>query len=310
MDSKSGNIKFTVVASKFAPSAAITLSFSAPDINWHVLQKLKQEKPCGCETLAAYSEYTAAVYSIYDDIRDRLIGTPDAQAKSKVSHVQCGFVNNDFIISYVCQSSITAIRKSIGLSLSRMAPQRQFPRYSKYIRLLGGKPKKEEFMNCAKRIAKGLNICIFVVAKINTSPTKEKAILDTVIKKMPDITGIDNGTRPSSESAPRGKTEFTELKTSGFDSLFILDYLDSINVPALGSDTGIIIFDKKWTSAKRESIDRFVDSKFGKLKEKLTLISLYSACSRALLNCPAIKSLQKAQLSVADIKKIIKTSLI
>jgi hypothetical protein len=310
MEYKSGNIKLTVVASKFAPAAAVSLSFNAPDLNWHVLQKLKQEKPCGCATLAAYSEYTAVVYSIYDDIRDRLIGTPDAQAKSKVSSIQCGFVNKDFIISYVCQSSITAIRKSIGLAVARTAPQKQFPRYSKYIRLLGGKPNRAEFMYCAKRISKNLNICTFVVAKINTSPEKEKAMLEVISNKMPDLDGIEAGTQPASENIPRGKTEFSELKTNGYDSLFILDYLDSINVPALGSDTGIIIFDKKWTAAKRESVDRFVDSRFGKLNDKLTPMALYSATSRALLNCPAIKNLLSAKLSPADIKKIIKSSLV
>jgi len=309
MEHKKSSIKLTIIPSKVVPAAAVTLSFPAPDLNWHVLQKLKQEKPCGCMSLAAYSEYTAAVYSIYDDICDRLMGTPDAQNKSKVSSIKCGYVNGDFIISFVCQNSFTAIRKSVGMAVSRTNPQKQFPRYSKYIRLLGGKPNRSEFMHCAKRIAKSLNICIFVVAKINITPEKEKNMTEVVFNKMPDIGSIEAGTKPESENTPRGKTEFREIKTTGYDNLFLLDYLDFMNMPALGSGEGLIVYDKKNTPAKIDSINRFVDSKYGKLEDKLTPVLLYSACSRALLNCPTMKSLSSANIKPADIKKIIKSYL-
>jgi hypothetical protein len=82
-----------------------------------------------------------------------------------------------------------------------------------------------------------------------------------------------------------------------------------MNMPALGSGEGLIVYDKKNTPAKIDSINRFVDSKYGKLEDKLTPVLLYSACSRALLNCPTMKSLSSANIKPADIKKIIKSYL-
>jgi hypothetical protein len=309
MEHKSLNLKLTIVTSRLAPSAAVSITIAAPDLNWFVLQKLLTERPCGCLSLARCSEYTALVYAMYDDIRDRLVGTPDNQTKSKVNTVSCGFHNGQFIISYTCQSSITAIRKSVGICMSRMSPQKRFQRYSKYIRLLGGSPRRDEFFNCAKRINSTLNPCVFVVAKIKTDKTKEENILSVINNKYPDNDNIESGSKPLSESNARGSTEYHEMKSSGYDSMFAIDYLDSINVPALSTGHSIIIFDKKWSKIKPASIDRYISTKFSKMKDKLIPAVLYSATSRGLLCYPDLRSLMSANPSPSDISKIIKSTL-
>jgi len=309
MERKEGGISLTVVASKLSPAAAVTVSFPTPDFNWFVLQKLLSERPCGCATLASGSEYTALVYAMYDDIRDRLLGTPDAQLKSKVSSITCGFHNGEFIISYVCQSSITAIRKSLGILVSRLAPHKQYPRYQKYIKLLGGKPNRDEFMNCAKRIASKRNVSAVVVAKIKTDKEKEDAIVKVVANKLADVSGIDSGVKPASESLPRTSTEFPEIKSPGYERFFVLDYLDSINVSALGTGNTIIVFNKKWSGVKKDAIDRYVSTRFGKLGEKLLHVVLYSACSRGLLRTHALREIARSKLNPNGIANIIKSAL-
>jgi hypothetical protein len=304
-----GRVGLTVITSKWAPAAAVTVSFPAPDLNWYVMQKLILERPCGCSTLASYSEYTALIYAMFDDIRDRLIGTPDAQLKSKVASITCGFNNGEFVISYVCQSSITGIRKSLGILISRLSPQKQYPRYQKYIKLLGGIPKRDEFMHCAKRIASKLTVSAFVVAKINTNKEKELAMLSVIAGKIPDTGEISTGKKPSSEDAPRGVTEFPEIKTTNGDSFFILDFLDSINTSALGAGNSVVIFNKQWKGAKKEMVDRYVTMRFSKLKDKLLPVILYSASSRGLLNVAALKSVAKSNPKPADITRIIKSIL-
>lgn len=306
---KSDHIRLTIVTSRFAPSAAVSISIETPDLNWFVLQKLLTERPCGCLSLASGSEYTALVYSMFDDIRDRLIGSPDNQTKSKVNTVSCGFHNNQFIIAYTCQSSITAIRKSIGICMSRMSPQKQYQRYSKYIRLLGGSPKRDEFFNCAKRIISKLNPCVFVVAKIKTDNAKEQNILSVISNKYPKNTGVDAGSKPASENNPRGTTEYPEKKTDNYNSLFVVDYLDFINVPALCSGSSVIIYDKKWSRVNTASVDRFVATKFGKMEDKLLPAILYSATSRGLLCCSDLRSLMKSNPSPLDIARLIKSTL-
>lgn len=309
MERKEGGVSLTIVTSKWAPAAAVTVSIPAPDVNWFVLQKLLPERPCGCATLAPGSEYTALVYAMYDDIRDRLVGTPDAQMKSKVASITCGFHDGEFVISYVCQSSITAIRKSLGILVSRLAPQKQYPRYQKYIKLLGGKPNRDEFMNCASRIASRRSVCAVVVAKINTDKGKEDAMVEVIANKLADVDGIDSGKKPASEATPRGSTTFPELDTSGYDSFFVLDYLDSINVLALGSGSSVIVFNKKWSGAKKDSIDRYVTTRFGKLGDKLLPVILYSACSRGLLRCGSLHEIARSKMKPSDIARIIKSAL-
>jgi hypothetical protein len=302
-----GNVGLTIVTSKWAPAAAVTVSFPAPDLNWFVLQKLIPERPCGCSTLASYSEYTALIYSMFDDVRDRLIGTPDAQLKSKVASITCGFNNGEFIISYVCQNSITGIRKSLGILISRLSPQKQYPRYQKYIKLLGGTPKRDEFMHCAKRIASKLSVSAFVVAKLNTTKEKELAMLSIIAGKVPNTDGIDAGTKPASEDAPRGATDFPEIKTTGSSSFFVLDFLDSINILALATGKSVIVFNKQWKAPKKDAIDRYVATRFGKLGDKLLPVILYSASSRGLLNSAALKTIAKSNPKPADISRTIKS---
>jgi hypothetical protein len=310
MGKNSKDIDFTIIVSKLAPAAAVSLSFPAPDLNWYVLQKLLPERPCGCASLAAYSEYTALVYSIYDDVRDKLIGTPDNQMKSKVASITCGYQNGEFIISYVCQGSITAIRKSLGMCISRLAPHKVYPKYTKYIKLLGGKPHRDEFLNCANRLAHTMKASIVVVGKVNTSAEKEDAVVSVISKKMPDLSGIDKGTAPASEKETRGTTEYSEIKINDYNIFFVRDYLDSINMLALQTGNSIIVYDKKWSKANADSIDKYVTTKFSKLGDKLLPVVLYSACSRGLLHGTALKQLNSSKLTSGAISKSLKSILV
>ena len=164
-------------------------------------------------------------------------------------------------------------------------------------------------MNCAKRIASKRHVCAVVVAKINTNKEKEDAMVGVVANKLADISGIDAGKKPASEATPRGSTDFPELKSPGFESFFILDYLDSINVLALGSGKTIIVFNKKWDGVKKDAVDRYVTTRFGKLNDKLLPVVLYSACSRGLLRGYALKEIARSKLKPSDIARIIKSAL-
>jgi hypothetical protein len=309
MERKVDGVSLTVIPSKWAPAAAVTVSFPAPDLNWFVLQKLLPERPCGCATLAAGSEYTALVYAMYDNVRDMLIGTPDKQMKSKVASITCGYQNGEFIISYVCQGSITAVRKSLGICISRLAPQKMYQRYSKYIKLLGGKPKRAEFLNCANRVAASRHVCVVVVAKINTDKGKEEAMLKTVSKKLPDVSGIDRGTKPASESATRGVTEYPEVKVDDYNIFFVQDFLDASNILALPTGSTIIVYDKRWRGPKAGAIEKYVTARFGKLDDKIMPVVVYSACSRGMLRCRALCDLARANVSPKDIVAAIKSAL-
>lgn len=309
MSKRRDGISITFIPFKSAPAAAVTVSFPAPNLNWFVLQKLKAEKPCGCATLAHASEYTALVYSMYDDIRDMFIGSPDRQMKSKVASVTCGFNGGEFIISYVCQGSITAVRKSLGILISRLAPHKLYPRYTKYIKLLGGSPKRGEFLNCANRIASARDVSVVVVAKMNVDKSKETNVLETVSKRLPDVGGIPSGDKPMSESTPPGATEYHEINVKDAAMLFVQDFLDASNVLSLSTGNSIIIYEKKWNGVKEDAVERYVTSRFGKLGDNMIPVLVYSACSRGILKSSTLRKLASSNMNKNDIVKSIESTL-
>jgi hypothetical protein len=308
MEVKDSNMCITYNQSKVAPSAAVSISIQAPDINWFVFKKLVAERPCMCSTLSAYSEYTALLYSMFDDIRDRLIGTPEAQVKSKVNTITCSVSGGCLVISYTTQSSLTAIRKSLGLAISRMAPHKVYPRYSKYMRMLGGTPKRDEFMNCAKRISAKLHPKVYVVAKAKITSEKLKALHSVVSKKTPDTSGIAAGTRPESEKNDRGHSDFLEIKVKGADLMFCADYLAANNTPFAAANNMLIVYAKKLPNLKDAAVKRYAE-KHIKLKDKLKPALAYSATSSAALAYDDIVELVESNVTVASISSAIKKNL-
>jgi hypothetical protein len=301
-------MKLKFIQATSAAAAAVSISFSAPEINWFVLQKLKGEKPCGCDTLASGSEYTALAYCVFDAVRDKLIGSPDAQMKSKTTCVSMGFCHGNFIISYVCQPSLTAVRKSLGLALSRMDAGKMYPRYQKYMRLLGGKPNRDEFDYCVAMLDVEPNIVI--CAKTDITKDKLKAIQEVVEKKLPEQTKGPKGVKPESFSKDMGETEYPTVSGDGVSSMFVLDFLDAIQVPALFDGKNIILYTKNKVPADASKIERYTASSYGKLKDKINQVAVFSATSRGLLCFGHLGQLENEKLTPSSIASMIKKALL
>lgn len=298
------NLKFIQTPSV---AAAVSISFSAPKLNWFVLQKLKAEKPCACDSLAPMSEYTALVYSVFDAVRDKLIGSPDAQMKSKTTCVSVGYCHGNFIISLVCQPSITGVRKSLGLALSKMDPSKLYPRYQKYMRLLGGKPNRDEFEHCVGMLE--INPNVLFCGKMKITKDKLKAIQTVVEKKLPAGSKVGKGSKPESFSRTMGVTEYPTASADGTSSMFVLDFLDSINVPALFDGKSVVIYSKNKLPITSDKIDRYTSSTFGKLKDKTNQVVIFSATARGILCFGHLKSLEGEKLTPSSIASMIKKSL-
>lgn len=294
--------------SPIAPSAAVSISFKAQNVNWFVLQKLKAERPCGCAELAYSSEYTALVYSIYDSVRDKLIGTAGNQLKSKVNNVGCGMCHGNFIISFTCHNSVTGIRKSLGLAMSKMNPAKLYPRYQKYIRLLGGKPIRAEFLNCVNAIGQ-IKPNVTVVTKSKITPETKAKVSETVIKKLYSFEKAGGSKVPASSNKEPGVTEFVYVTPSGFGIMFVIQFLDFLNIPSIQADDKVIIFARSIPKIQPAKVDRFVKMTFGKMADKLTNAALYSAISGSILCAGHIKSMIDAKITPAKISKILKDSL-
>lgn len=302
-------MKFEIHRSKFAPASAISISIDAPHLNWFVLQKLKTEKPCGCLELAYSSEYTALVYSIFDAIRNILVGTADKQMKSKVNSIDCGMCHNNFVISFTCHSSLTAIRKSTGLAMSKLNPAKLYPIYQKYIKLLGASPKRAEFISCVNKIGQ-IKPSVIVVSKANVKQNVIPKMVATISKKLYKFAKITGGVTPESAQKTPGVTEFVTISPSGFGIALVVEFLDSINVPAIKANDEIIIFSNKLPNIKAKSIDLFTKKTYSKMNDKLTNAILYSVISKPVLCYGHINSLISANLTPAKISKILKSALL
>ena len=116
MEKKEGYIRIYLVNDKSLPNASITLGFKYA-CNWFVLQKLKRGQPCSCLELAYASENTCIAYSIYEMIKEKLMGSPLEQSKSKISTMDCNYQNGEFIITFNCLNNISVVRKILTIAV-------------------------------------------------------------------------------------------------------------------------------------------------------------------------------------------------
>ena len=308
MQASSGNLKLSVHVTNLSPTAAVSMSFPAPDLNWFVLQKLLREQPCGCASLANSSEYTALVYSQFIDIRTRLVGTMGATSKTKVSCVKCGYNGGQFIIVATCPSTMSAIRKVASTMTSRLAPHKLYPIYGRCIKLLGGRPDRKEFLHCAHRLAGTMKPSIFVTTKSKLNSEKVRAITEAAAKKLPDLSGIDKGIAPRSEAEEKGDTEFIRIAAKGVAVPILKRFFDVMGIPSAAAGSGVILYLRRMKAIPEKKISAYVTS-LTRLKDKLADSLLVTYTTNAELPYNDLTQLASAPLSAKAIGDIIKKHL-
>jgi hypothetical protein len=284
---------------------------------WCCLQKMKHNNPCD-ESMHKGSEHSALAFAMFECIRDRFIGSPLETMKSRVSQVKCNLQNNQLVISWNTQGSMSSLRKTIGLALMCMAPHKLYSKYAENMKLIGGKANRGEFSTCANEMISGIKkeICVSVIGKININTAKLKGIADAVMRKLPKLELISAKNTEKIPSRESCVTLYPVVKTSGIAAIAIADYIrNKSGGMAVAVDSNkVIVYNKLWETKRKAlksnaKIKDYVEKKYVKLGDHFYLIFAYSAITQCLAECHTIYKLIKTKPKALSMKDLISKGL-
>lgn len=281
-----------LVAEGAFPSANITMGVAYP-CNWFVLNKLVTGQPCSCPELAYASENTCVLYSIFEDVREALIGTPVARHKYKVSTVACNYQNGEFLISINCPNNFAVVESIMTEVAHKLVPRSTYNRYAYNIRLLNGVPINEEFLYICNKMA-GAAINFVVGGSLNASRDVINELLTQLFKLMGDPSPLVGGAPPQSLAKKQGVTEYPVVAAAGYKAF----YVDAFIRHATGVSTaihsgGVIIYDKEWgktaASLTARMIDGYVAEAYSAGEDYNTAVTLFAASIECSLDTASLR---------------------
>ena len=303
----SGGVSLSYFASPKAGGVCIAIGWKCPSLNWFVLNKLKRAEQCSCPTLAPGSEMTAVAYSVYLNIYDKLMRDPKATQDSKVAGVSCNYQNGEFFVCIRSGSTFSGIRKALVLTAKALTPTKLYQTYASCIRLLNGKPSRDEFDHCSGVISghvQSLN-CV-VVGKVKIADDNLKVLVETVAAAIPDSVK-PSGSKPES-GEPSAETSYPTVPAKGVAAVLVADFVLSMIPDPVTVHSDVVIVKKLgWKAPKVESdkIERWTNSRFGKL-ENIPVATAFAGLATCQMNPELAAKVGSGSLTVKDIVGHIK----
>lgn len=299
-------------------SGNVIVGLKVPGCNWYVLNKLIKGEPCNCPGLADGSELTAAMFVLYKNIQDKLMGTPTAIAASSVAiEPKCNYQNGEFLISFITQNNKSKIRKSLGLVMAALG-NISYSDYSFNIRLLNGTPKRDEYFWCVNNISAALSkanaINAIISGNLGSKPGLDE--LTKVVKGKLKLLEKQKGNGSKPTSVPRTETSYPTLKASGFNVIFVQDYINSrIPVSTSIHDNKVIVYIENFTPAqknalkKADTVEKYVKGKITKKANYKDMLIHYTIAN-CITSTANINAFHKSKPTNATIKAAIIGSIV
>jgi len=308
MEAKKKNVSVCFVESRKVPDVAVVLStkFHAGGL---CLSNLQGNVSCdGCKGC-----YNASLcYAVYECIRDKVMGGPLDLARSRVSNIKCASIGNEFVISWNTASTLSAIRKSLGLAASCLVPAKMYSKYADNAKLMGVKPDRAEFNKLAEDMGKALksSIKIAVVGKAKLNKEKLQALADKVVDKFP----AQKSDSPKKAVSVKGehKVDYPCWTAKGLGAALAVEYIQAksngMNVTLAGDK--ICVYSKSWESKKtalKGRVGDYVKQKFVKLGDNLGGVLAYLVATQCHGTADVVKAASKVKSG--DVAKMIKQNL-
>lgn len=312
MEKTKGAISAFLVNNKSLSNTSVMLSFKY-ECNWFVLQKLMRGQPCSCLELAYASENTCVAYSIYEVIREKLIGSPLEQSKSNISTMTCDYQNGEFLMSFNCPNNLPIIRKNLLIAVSKITPQKYYTKYSHNIKLLNGKPFKNEFLYCSDSL-KDIKLSVFIVGKFNVDDNKFGNMISKIDAKFSKIPSQSGGEKPRSLDKKQGRTSYPSNSADGYKAVFVRDFIKSeTGLPCVINSGEVIVYNNKWNvnskKVSKSAVKKHTEQKYAKLKDKFIPMTLYMIAADCLLDIANIIKLHKESPSPSTVAGYIQKAL-
>jgi hypothetical protein len=321
LENKKDNLSIFVERTSLVGDVAVSISFKVK-LNACCLNKLKGSCACTCFPLG--SEEACVCYALYLAVKNALCGDPLATAKSKVGDVYCGAHNGSFCISWKVKGTGSAIRKSLGIALKQLSPNKVFSSYSNCIKEAKGTPRRECFDYVADEITKSINDNVHcgVIGNIKLYKTdiktkKEVHALDldemlNILSKKLKPEPVKGAKHKPNEHSECDHSEKTEVKVNGWQAFVVKDYI-SAKVKGLNPvicDKYLLLSIKKarWDSFAdkiKKSVKDYINQKYSKVGDALPAILGYMMLSSASISCIDVHQMIKNNIKGTDAAKAL-----
>jgi hypothetical protein len=253
-----------------------------------------------CATLHKGAEESAIAYALFKLVQEKLCGSPLEVARCKVDHVVCGVHDNSFVISWNTQSTGSALRKTIGVTLKCLAPNTLFSRYGYNMKVLGGKSDRAEFNSVANKMIEGLTKQIHFVAVGKIKADSDfKGLLETAVNKYSSSSKSAASETKALAKHAEHKMDWPKLVCSdGAAAIILADYIAHQGFGLRLCGRQITIYSRSWGSKrdalkKKDRISAYVASKYGKLDKLAGPFLAYRANSSAMGSGSAVLSVSR-----------------
>lgn len=316
LSASKGPLNIWASATKAVPDVTVAISFDF-SLDGCVLRNLSGGS-CNCFPKGA--EEAVLAYCLHQHINEVLSGDPAAFAKSKVAAVRCVCHNGMLSFSWNTKGTVSGVRKSLGIALKNLAPQKMYSIYSRVMKDYEskcnhkGSASREVFTQVAADMAAGMkNINIGIVGNIRVDKAALEGMLDVLVGKyeVPQVSG--NKEKPSGHNAC--EHQGVEVKITGWQSFVFADFVQSrlkgIAITVCDKQLLLGIKQSVWDTQvthMKPKVAEFVKLKYGKIASGLGEIVAYIALSNGALCGPDAKAMINS-LTIESAKAAINKGL-
>jgi len=304
LSSKKTNINLTVLKVPKTTNAVASVEIPIPTNQWIIHALHKGIAPMDY----AHLDETLVCYSAFLSAQESLEGNPITAAKNKVSSVCCRAFPQGFLISVVCQKSLTSCRKCAGIILKSIRLSSFYSIYTELCKRLNVKSDRQYFNHAVNEINKKLSsIDILFLGQLSITQEKVNGTAEVLNGKL-TISQIDDKgkKRDSIPSDVKISDVLTEIDSSPLISFLLKQFITSkIKGMKVMVINGKVYFQKERNKkvaslAKDAIIERFTN-KLG--KSNIMEILLYHSLSKCIIPHSLVKSSIEVSKIKSDFKK-------
>jgi hypothetical protein len=316
MEVKQKQVSIFVDSNRRVSNIVVALSFPFAGVSPIYFKKNRQT------ALENGLEEASLAMALFDHIKEKLIGSPLEQNKTRVTSVEMAFIDGNFTIYWQTSPTGSSLRKTLSVVFKCLTPDKLFPKYTQNIRFFTGKPvNKDEFYYCVKKMASGIKdkIDVSVIGKINMTKEKLQDLLSGIVKNIPVYKSSSSGSAPEKRKPDNSESDkLTTIKTNPTIQTILYNYiklyLHNVPIEFVNDKMVIDMPATNWETGKKklndkERITAYVQQKYGKLGNDLPINLAYLSTLIRSADAVGVSKIAKKKLTISEIVSSIQQLL-
>jgi hypothetical protein len=254
LTAKKDNITLVTCAAK-SNGVAISLCFELAAAG-NILQSLICGQCCNCcdgkPCFPKGSEEAILGFCLFNKVRSKLVGGPQAACKTGVGVVTCGVDQGMFYINWNSNNNASSVRKTLGIALKSLDPMGMNSTYSDICKVLKGDPAGFQKVATACAAAINAKVHITVVGRIKLTKEKNDQILSVLVGKSKPRPGGNGGSAVEYRACHCSNSH---VAASGWVRSYLADLLRVKKpgvLPSVSDGVSIGLEEKKWDAISKK----------------------------------------------------------